>query len=135
MDTLSIIITLVSVIASVLQIVLFFKVWGMCNNITTINMRLHAADKITMNDLIKVSKINKSLFEENLYYAIHKDFASINYSDIDIDKSNKYKDTYTKWEKRCSHYGWQMPVELSQCDTWNKFCTKYLFSYSPNNIK
>lgn len=33
MDTLSIIITLVSVIASVLQIVLFFKVWGMCNDV------------------------------------------------------------------------------------------------------
>lgn len=33
MDTLSIIITLVSVIASVLQIVLFFKVWGLCNDV------------------------------------------------------------------------------------------------------
>lgn len=33
MDTLSIIITLVSVIASVLQIVLFFKVWGMCDDV------------------------------------------------------------------------------------------------------
>lgn len=33
MDTLSIIITLVSVIAGVLQIVLFFKVWGMCNDV------------------------------------------------------------------------------------------------------
>lgn len=36
MDTLSIIITLVSVIAGVLQIVLFFKVWGMCNDIKAI---------------------------------------------------------------------------------------------------
>lgn len=33
MDTLSIIITLVSVIAGVLQIILFFKVWGMCNDV------------------------------------------------------------------------------------------------------
>lgn len=33
MDTLSIIITLVSVLASILQIILFFKVWGMCNDI------------------------------------------------------------------------------------------------------
>lgn len=33
MDALSIIITLVSVIASVLQIILFFKVWGMCNDV------------------------------------------------------------------------------------------------------
>lgn len=33
MNTLSIIITLVSVIAGVLQIVLFFKVWGMCDDV------------------------------------------------------------------------------------------------------
>lgn len=33
MDTISIIITLVSVIAGVLQIILFFKVWGMCNDV------------------------------------------------------------------------------------------------------
>lgn len=33
MDTLTIIITLVSVVAGVLQIILFFKVWGMCNDV------------------------------------------------------------------------------------------------------
>ena len=33
MDVISVIITLVSVVAAVLQIVLFFKVWGMCNDI------------------------------------------------------------------------------------------------------
>lgn len=33
MDTLSIIITLVSVIAGVLQIILFFKIWGLCNDV------------------------------------------------------------------------------------------------------
>lgn len=33
METLSIIISLVSVVAGVLQIILFFKVWGMCNDV------------------------------------------------------------------------------------------------------
>lgn len=33
MDTLTIIITLVSFVAGVLQIILFFKVWGMCNDV------------------------------------------------------------------------------------------------------
>lgn len=33
MDVISVIITLVSVVAAVLQIVLFFKVWDMCNDI------------------------------------------------------------------------------------------------------
>lgn len=33
MDALSIIITLVTVVAGILQIILFFKVWGMCNDI------------------------------------------------------------------------------------------------------
>lgn len=33
MGSLTIIITLVSLVAGVLQIILFFKVWGMCNDI------------------------------------------------------------------------------------------------------
>lgn len=33
MEALSIIITLVTVVAGILQIILFFKVWGMCNDI------------------------------------------------------------------------------------------------------
>ena len=36
MDTLSIIITLVSVVAGLLQIILFFKVWKMCNDVKAI---------------------------------------------------------------------------------------------------
>lgn len=36
MDTLSIIIALVSAVAGVLQIILFFKVWGMCNDVKAI---------------------------------------------------------------------------------------------------
>lgn len=44
MDTLSIIITSVSVIASVLQIVLFFKVWGMCNDIRAMRYAQMAHD-------------------------------------------------------------------------------------------
>lgn len=33
MDTLTIIITLVNLVTGVLQIILFFKVWGMCDDV------------------------------------------------------------------------------------------------------
>ena len=36
MDTLSINIALVSAVAGLLQIILFFKVWGMCNDVRAI---------------------------------------------------------------------------------------------------
>lgn len=36
MEVFTIILTVVSVIAAVLQIILFFKVWGMCNDIKAI---------------------------------------------------------------------------------------------------
>ena len=36
MDTLSIIVTLISVIASILQIILFFKMWRMCNDVSAL---------------------------------------------------------------------------------------------------
>lgn len=50
MDTLSIIITLVSVIASVLQIVLFFKVWGMCNDVRVIRQQQCKENSSNEND-------------------------------------------------------------------------------------
>lgn len=39
MDILSIIITLVSLVAGVLQIILFFKVWGMCDDIKALRQQ------------------------------------------------------------------------------------------------
>lgn len=39
MDALSIIITLVSLVAGVLQIILFFKVWGMCDDIKALRQQ------------------------------------------------------------------------------------------------
>lgn len=51
MDTLSIIITLVSVIASALQIVLFFKVWGMCNDIRALRNNTIEQSSAPSNDM------------------------------------------------------------------------------------
>lgn len=39
MDTLTIIITLVSLVAGVFQIILFFKVWGMCNDVRALRQQ------------------------------------------------------------------------------------------------
>ncbi|MBE6202155.1 MAG: hypothetical protein E7135_00645 [Rikenellaceae bacterium] len=46
MDTLTIIITLVSVVAAVLQIILFFKIWGMCNDVRALRNQ-HCSDQPT----------------------------------------------------------------------------------------
>lgn len=58
MDTLSIIIALVSVIASVLQIVLFFKVWGMCNDVRAIRK---TTTPVTENAVSEKDKADNSL--------------------------------------------------------------------------
>lgn len=58
MDTLSIIITLVSVIAGVLQIVLFFKVWELCNDVRAIRK---SATPVTENAVSEKDKADNSL--------------------------------------------------------------------------
>ena len=58
MDTLSIIITLVSVIAGVLQIVLFFKVWGMCDDIRALRK---SATPVTENAVSEEDNADNSL--------------------------------------------------------------------------
>lgn len=40
MESLSIVLTLVSIAFCILQIILFFKVWGMCNDVAEMNDRM-----------------------------------------------------------------------------------------------
>ena len=58
MDALSIIITLVSVVAGVLQIILFFKVWGMCDDIKALRK---SATPVTENAVSEEDKADNSL--------------------------------------------------------------------------
>lgn len=46
MNTLSIIFAMVSVVAAVLQIILFFKIWGMCNDVRALRNQ-HCSDQPT----------------------------------------------------------------------------------------
>lgn len=51
MDILSIIITLVSLVAGVLQIILFFKVWGMCDDIKALRQQHCSASQSSTSGL------------------------------------------------------------------------------------
>ena len=56
METLSIIITLISVVAATLQIILFFKVWGMCNDIKAMR-KVQAPEREIKKDEVSAIKL------------------------------------------------------------------------------
>ena len=63
MDALSIIIALVSVVAGLLQIILFFKVWQMCDDVKAIRKAQNPEAPITTN--IEQDKIPSSSDKED----------------------------------------------------------------------
>ena len=129
MDGLIIFITL---IAGVLQIILFFKVWGMCNDVDKINK--HQAKKeepADMDKLIFLSKTNSPSFATELTNKIYCDFQQSRYDGYYTHETHAiYEKSYAKWTKRCEYYGWEFPTIFRECDTWEKFSKKYLFAYN-----
>lgn len=127
MDKLAIIITLVSLVAGVLQIILFFKVWGMCNNVASMNedaLRKHT----TLTTLIFLHNTKNPAFEQELIKRIYDDMVYIDsaYSS-DGDKSRAYDKFYATWENRCEYYKWEFPESLRVHKTWDSFVRSYLY--------
>lgn len=118
MENLSIIIALVSLAAGVLQIFLFFKVWGMCNDIKSIKEK-QQDESIHVDELIYLSKTNDPSFEAKLQRAIYNSLRTAYYE----RDTTHYAFTYQTWEKRCNCYNWAFPEALVALKKWNDFAT------------
>ena len=56
-------IAIVSLVCSILSIILFFKVWGMCNNVSAIKKRLESSE-ILPSELIFLAETNDASFDK-----------------------------------------------------------------------
>ncbi len=111
MEDFSLIIALVSFIVGALQILLFFKLWGACNDVQSILAKFN--NPISIQELVLKHSIGAPDFNEKLSNAIYVDlrrYGSINY---DIG--------YKKWVRYCGHYGWQMPDVFVKANTYEKY--------------
>lgn len=129
MNALSIIITLISVVAGVLQIILFFKVWGMCNDVADMKEDT-LRQQTTLTSLIFLHKTKNPAFEQELVKRIYDDMVWIDeYYSSDEYKSRAYDKCYAMWESRCEYYKWEFPESLQAHKTWDSFVRAYLYQH------
>ncbi len=123
---------IIVVVCSVLSIILFFKVWGMCNNVDKIVNQI-GNKKIEIDELIYLSKTNDPTFNTKLHKAIYDDLYRV-YKMIEVvDEDSEIDKIRAKWEARCRYYSWQYPTVFAEVKTYNDFIT-FIFAYAPNDL-
>lgn len=95
METITIILGLVMLVFGILQIILFFKLWGMTNDVRKLTTHFNSTD---INYIIKeIHKKNPNIADllfESLYRAMNKEYGWTNEGYDSI--KNKYKKLYAK---------------------------------------
>jgi len=94
METISLILAIVMLVFGVLQIILFFKIWGMTNNVKKISNRFATLDKQALiKEIHKHNPQIADLLFDSLYDALSREyFASANYDYI----KDQYRKLYRK---------------------------------------
>ena len=101
----------VGFIVVALQIQLFIKLWGACNDVQYILAKFN--NPISIQELVLKHSIGAPDFNEKLSYAI--------YVDLRRGGSFNYDNGYKKWVGYCEHYGWQMPDVFVKAYTYEKY--------------
>ena len=114
------ILTFISVVFCILSTILFFKVWGMCNNVCQIKDRL-GAGRIHIDELIYLSKTNDPTFTTKLQKAVYDDFYRTHQAQGGVDAEFNFKRHREQWIKRCEYYNWEFPEIFSDINTLNDF--------------
>lgn len=105
-------------VLAILHIILFFKVWRMCNDVRAIreeSKRPYTAKSIS--ELLFMSRTNDPRFRDELLYAIYIEL----YDEAIKEPSRDYSTLFSSWERLCRYNNWQFPELLEGLDTSDKF--------------
>lgn len=114
----------VSIASLILSIVLIVKFWVMCNNVKRIADRLEDK-RITVDELIYLSKTNDPSFEAKLQRRMYLDFYSVYDGTADLS----FESIHNMWQKRCNYYKWEFPELFANVKTYDDF-KLFLHEYS-----
>lgn len=118
-------IAIVSLVCSILSIILFFKVWGMCNNVSAIKKRLESSE-ILPSELIFLAETNDASFDKMLAKAIYNALRNVSREFDYDDWEDIYKKRYKYWVELCAEQGWQFPEFFADKKTCKEFRDYFL---------
>lgn len=116
-----IIMAIVSLVCSILTILLFFKVWCMCNDVEAIKKK-YVDTKILPSELIFLHSTNDPSFDKMLARAIYNDLCSVfrDYGYTD-EREEAFPKRHQYWVELCAEQGWQFPELLADKKTYKEF--------------
>lgn len=120
---------IIAVVVAILQIILFFKLWGMCNNVKKLTKQIEDNATISIDDLLHMWHTKSPDFEKKLEERIYRDlkelFATVYYPQ---QLPGAYQIRREVWQQRCEAFGWEFPESLRDLPTVEDFSAKYRFS-------
>jgi hypothetical protein len=114
------IIILAYIVGAILSITLFFKVWGMCNNVSAIRKKIEA-NEVSSAELTLLASINDPSFEKTLTKAILNSFLSIARDKDYAEWQEVYEARYKWWVDLCQERGWKFPEMFADKKTHKEF--------------
>lgn len=119
------IIIIAYIVSAILSITLFFKVWGMCNNVSAIRKKIET-NEVSSAELILLASINDPSFEKMLAKAILNSFLSIARDKDLAERQEVYEARYKYWRELCDKQGWQFPKAFEGILVYKEFRDKFV---------
>lgn len=104
-------------VLAILHIILFFKVWRMCNDVRAIREESKRPTVKSISELLFMSRTNDPRFRDELLYAIYIEL----YDEAIKEHSLDYSTVFSRWVRICRYNNWQFPELLEGLDTSDKF--------------
>ena len=119
--------TIIYIIATILSTILFFKVWGMCNNVAKILELKERDSEFTKVELTYLHRTNDPTFAPKLQRAIYYDLLEQSQKEDDAD--NWYMLSYQEWRDVCTKNNWEFPSVFANTDSLEKFVEAFTPKY------
>lgn len=119
---------IIAVVVAILQIILFFKLWGMCNNVKKLTKQIEDNATISIDDLLHMWHTKSPDFEKKLEERMYRDLKDTFAVYYPPQIPAAYEGAYERWQQRCEAFGWEFPESLRDLPTVEDFSAKYRFS-------
>lgn len=113
-----IIIIFAYIVGAGLSIILFFKVWGMCNDVRDLKKQLRGVDAVSATELVYLCKMGDPSFSSVLKRTIYEDLLAQTKKG---ESEAWYASQFKMWKETCEANRWEFPTIFAEADTASKF--------------
>ena len=124
-------IMIITIAAAVLQIILFFKIWAMCDDVKAMRGNFSLSSDFRFNIRKMILLGNKEKAKELILNRFFEAIKDVNYKDAESDDAKKYSDKeFLRIKKELEgallKIGEELPEEIKNLNSGNDFYCLYV---------